>query len=143
MIYYLDTNILIYSLFEKDGKDKISSDVTNILEDYSNLFRTSSACVKEVLYLYKSGNIVFKKSKLKSAQEIVAVIKEVNIEIVPFTEKHLLTYASLDIHLSENKDFNDHIVISQAISDRMPLISSDREFKNYISQGLEFVFNKR
>jgi len=143
MIYYLDTNILIYSLFEKDGKDNLSSDVMSILEDYSNLFRISSASVKEILYLYKSGNIVFKKSGLKNALEIIEEIKGVNIEIIPFNEKHLRTYANLDIRLSENKDPNDHIIIAQAISDRMPLISSDRDFKNYTSQGLEFVFNKR
>ena len=78
-----------------------------------------------------------------SFMEIIEEIKGVNIEIIPFNEKHLRTYANLDIRLSENKDPNDHIIIAQAISDRMPLISSDRDFKNYTSQGLEFVFNKR
>ena len=143
MIYYLDTNILIYSLFDKDGRNKISSDVIHILEDYSNLFWTSSVCVKEVLYLYKSGNIAFKKSKLKSAEEIVSAIKEIGIKIVPLNEKHLLAYANLDIYPSENNDQNDHAIIAQAISDKMTLISSDHDFKNYIPQGLKFVFNKR
>ena len=143
MTYYLDTNILIYSFFDKNGKDKISSDVIHILGDYSNSFRTSSICIKEVLYLYKSGNIVFKKSKLKSAKEIISAIKEAGIEIVPLTEKHLLAYANLDIYPSENNDQNDHVIIAQAISDKMTLISSDHDFKNYIPQGLNFVFNKR
>jgi PIN domain nuclease of toxin-antitoxin system len=143
MIYYLDTNILVYSLFEKDGNGKITSDVTNILEDYTNLFRTSSICVKEVLHLYKSKNIVFKKSSFKNAQEILFAIKEANIEMVSFNEKHLLTYANLDIYPSNNNDPNDHVIVSQAISDKIPLISSDRDFKNYISQGLDFIFNKR
>lgn len=143
MRYYLDTNILIFYLFSKDEKDNLSRGVLDILTDYNNLFYTSSICVGELLYLYKSGNIVFKKSNLKNAQEIIAGIKEADIEIILSTEKHLLTYANLDIHLSENKDSNDHIIISQAISDKMPLISSDRDFKNYTPQGLEFVFNKR
>jgi len=121
MIYYLDTNILVYSLFEKDGKDKISSDVINILEDYSNLFQTSSVCVKEILHLYKSKNIVFKKSDLKSAQEIILGIKEANIKIVPVTEKHLFAYANLDLCASKNNDPNDHVIVSQAISDKIPL----------------------
>jgi len=42
MIYYLDTNILVYSLFEHKGKEKITHDVLDILEDCTNLFRTSS-----------------------------------------------------------------------------------------------------
>jgi len=32
---------------------------------------------------------------------------------------------------------------SQAISDKIPIISSDHKFKEYVSQGLEFIFNKR
>jgi PIN domain nuclease of toxin-antitoxin system len=95
------------------------------------------------LHLYKSKNIVFKKSNLKRAQEIILGIKEANIKIIPVTEKHLLAYADLDIYLSKNKDPNDHVIVSQAISDKTPLISSDRDFKNYISQGLDFIFNKR
>jgi len=38
---------------------------------------------------------------------------------------------------------NDHLIISQAISDKIPVISSDYKFKEYIEQGLDFVFNKR
>lgn len=143
MIYYLDTNILLYTFSEKDGKDNLSSDVANILEDYSNLLKTSGACVRELLHLYKSSNIVFKKTGLKNAQEIIETLKEAGVEIVPFTEKHLLTYAGLDIDSTKNKDPNDHIIVAQAISDKMPIISSDLDFKNYTSQGLEFVFNKR
>lgn len=37
----------------------------------------------------------------------------------------------------------DHLIISQAISDRIDLISSDTKFKEYISQGLKFIYNKR
>jgi len=143
MIYYLDTNILIYAFFEKDGRDNLSYEVINILEDYSNLSKTSGACVREMLHLYKFGNIVFKKSNLKNAPGIIAGLKDAGIEIVPFTEKHLSTYAELDIDSTKNKDPNDHIIVSQAISDKIPLISSDQDFKNYTSQGLNFIFNKR
>jgi PIN domain nuclease of toxin-antitoxin system len=38
---------------------------------------------------------------------------------------------------------NDHAIISQAISDKIALISSDGAFENYTAQGLNFVFNKR
>jgi len=35
------------------------------------------------------------------------------------------------------------MIIAQAISDKMPVISSDRKFKLYEKQGLQLVFNKR
>jgi len=44
---------------------------------------------------------------------------------------------------SDHKDPNDHIIIAQSISDKIPVISSDRKFKLYEKQGLKLVFNKR
>ncbi|OAV63386.1 hypothetical protein Barb6_03775 [Bacteroidales bacterium Barb6] len=38
---------------------------------------------------------------------------------------------------------NDHAIIAQAISDKIPLISSDTKFQYYTGQGLDFIFNKR
>jgi PIN domain nuclease of toxin-antitoxin system len=43
----------------------------------------------------------------------------------------------------DHKDPNDHMIIAQAISDKIPLISSDNKFKPYEKQGLQLVFNKR
>jgi PIN domain nuclease of toxin-antitoxin system len=42
-----------------------------------------------------------------------------------------------------HRDMNDHAIISQAISDKIPLISSDMKFHDYTKQGLNFVYNKR
>jgi len=50
----------------------------------------------------------------------------------------------LSLQIDENhKDMNDHLIISQAISDKIPLISSDNKFPFYETQNLKFVFNKR
>ena len=68
---------------------------------------------------------------------------DTNIKIITTTEKHLIAFANLDIPYSDHKDPNDHMIIAQAISDKIPIISSDRKFKLYESQGLQFVFNKR
>ena len=42
-----------------------------------------------------------------------------------------------------HNDPSDHIIISHAITERLPLISSDRRFEFYRKQGLDFVFNKK
>lgn len=54
----------------------------------------------------------------------------------------LKIYSNLQI-CSGHKDLNDHLIISQAISDRVSLISSDAKFKQYTSQGLNFIYNRR
>jgi PIN domain nuclease of toxin-antitoxin system len=143
MKYYLDTNIIIFYLFSKDETDDLLHEVLNLFADYYNLFYTCSVCISELLHLYKSGNIIFKKSKLKNVGEILGAIHEANIEIIPISERHLITYANLDIPYYEHNDPNDHLIIAQSISDKIPIISSDKKFKLYEKQGLQFIFKKR
>ncbi len=35
------------------------------------------------------------------------------------------------------------LIIGQAISDRVLLVSSDHKFEHYVKYGLNFIFNKR
>jgi PIN domain nuclease of toxin-antitoxin system len=69
-------------------------------------------------------------------------MKLYSIEIVYYNQYHLAKYVALDL-TPDHKDLSDHAIIAQAISDKIPLISSDRKFESYVSQGLNFVFNKR
>ena len=50
MRLYLDTNILIYFLY---NRDELSDDVKMILFDYSNILLTSFVCVHELIHLCK------------------------------------------------------------------------------------------
>ncbi len=43
----------------------------------------------------------------------------------------------------DHRDPNDRLIVAQAISDRVPLISSDRKFERYRNYGLDFMFNER
>ncbi|GHT02127.1 hypothetical protein AGMMS49525_05100 [Bacteroidia bacterium] len=139
MRYYLDTNLLVFILSGKK-QNEISPKVFNILTDYANLLYTSSVAVKELILLYRIGKA--KPLCFKSEEDILDEIKKSDIKIVFFNEHHFAKYAKLSI-VEGHKDMNDHAIISQAISDKIALISSDHEFKNYTDQGLNFVFNKR
>ncbi|MCL2739496.1 MAG: type II toxin-antitoxin system VapC family toxin [Bacteroidales bacterium] len=138
MRFYLDTNVLIYVLMQED--DSISREVQRILDDYSNRFYVSSVVVRELIHAYKNGGI--KDNDIKSVNDLFDAMDKSEIEIVPMNKHHLLQYAALDV-VSGHKDPNDHIIIAQAISDKILIISSDRMFKEYVGQGLEFVFNRR
>ena len=138
MRYYLDTNMLIFIL--SGNNDNIEIKVRDILYDFSNILYASSIAVNELILLYKIGKI--KLLTCNSVQEIVDKIEKAGIEIKYYGRHHISQYVNLE--LSEgHKDVNDHVIIAQAISDKIPLISSDIEFKNYVQQGLNFVFNKR
>ena len=139
MRYYLDTNVLVFVLLKK-MHDELSYNVRYILDDYSNRFYVSSVVVRELIHTYKTGDI--KDSEIRSIQSLFDVMEDSGIEIVPMNRYHLLQYAALEI-AAGHKDPNDHIIISQAISDKIPIISSDQKFKEYVKQGLGFVYNRR
>ena len=139
MRYYLDTNILIFVLLEK-MHNQLSSEVRRIIKDCSNRFYVSSVVVREFIHACKTGGI--REMHPNSAKELFETMEESGIEIVPMNKHHLLQYAALET-VSGHKDPNDHIIIAQAISDKIPIISSDRMFKAYLGQGLKFVYNRR
>ena len=139
MRYYLDTNVLVFIL--QKNKDNISHTVNGILKDYSTILYVSSTVIKELIFLYRIGKISL--DHYKHERDVIRELKQTYaIETLFFNEHHFTKYLSLNI-IESHKDMNDHAIIAQAISDKMPLISSDREFKSYTSQGLEFIFNKR
>lgn len=137
--YLLDTNVLIFYVF--GNKDEISRDTTSILKDNSNVLYTSSIVLAEINQLMRLKKIQSKVFKTHlQFQEVLE--KEFLIEILPFTKHHTKTLAELTIKQGHNDPF-DHAIISHAITDKLTLISSDRQFENYTSQKLKFVYNKR
>ena len=140
MRYLLDTNIFIYAAIDRDS---LSRDVKAILEDYINTFFLSAESVKEMIVGFNNGGIVSRF--WKTATEMVNAIREqFYIRILPVGEEQMDTYARLRINKAEeHKDPSDHIIIAHAITNGLPLISSDRKFKFYTKQGLDLVFNKK
>jgi PIN domain nuclease of toxin-antitoxin system len=138
MRYYLDTNILVFILTR--SRDDLDTQVKSIVSDFSNILYASSVAVNELIYLYKSGKVEL--INCKSVQDVLTGIRQVGVEMVFYNSYHLKKYIELNM-VKNHKDMNDHAIIAQAISDKIPLISSDRLFENYKSQGLNFIYNKR
>lgn len=135
--YLLDTQIVVF--FFSDQRE-LTWNVRDKPEGYSNLFYVSTTAVKEIIHLHNSGRI--KVGKWKTAAEILPALKEAYFELLPVKEEHLAAYATLSTYKGHN-DPNDHIIISQAITERIALTSSNRKFEQYIDQDLSFIFNGR
>jgi PIN domain nuclease of toxin-antitoxin system len=139
--YFLDTNILVFLLEKR--KDEISKEVSEVIMDYGNLLYTSTVCVHELIHLFQIGKLHIKrKEKNADIGEFSQWLSEMNIEIVPVTVQNLQRYSTLPL-FDEHRDPNDRLIIAQAISDKIALVSSDRKFNMYVNYGLDFVFNKR
>ncbi len=83
-----------------------------------------------------------RQDPLTSVADFERWLADLGIDIVPVTVRHLHQLARLPLS-DDHRDPNDRLIIAQAISDRTPLVSSDRKFYKYERYGLELVFNER
>lgn len=140
MRYLLDTCVLIYAI---DDREKLNSAIDDILFDYNNQIYVSAESIKELIVLYRHKHMFNKRWKTEK-EMVKSITDDYCFQIRPVTEQVLLTYADLRPNEQEDhKDPSDHVIISHAMSERMPLISSDRKFVYYLPQGLNLVFNER
>ena len=140
MRYLLDSNVFV---FLSTDVELVSSEVITALNEPDAWLYMSSASVMELVIGY--NNHSFDTRRWKSAEEMVESIgKEFFIDILPFREEHLLTFARLRANIAKgHKDPFDHMIISHAITERMTLVSSDLRFPFYKRQGLDLLFNKK
>ena len=138
--YLLDTNIFIYWATDVDS---ISKDVFALLREPDALLYISTASVMEMVVGY--NNRSFDTRRWNNAQQMVESIpKEFYIDILPFKEEHLITFAKLRANVAKgHKDPFDHMIISHAITEKMTLVSSDQRFPFYRRQGLSLLYNEK
>jgi tRNA(fMet)-specific endonuclease VapC len=140
MRYLIDTNIF---LFLTTDITLLDNNVRNIFDDSQNVLYISAESVKELILFYRKQK---NKTKfwLNETEMVLSIESELNIKILPIKKEHLLTYARLEINKAQDhNDPSDHIIISQAITEKMPLISSDQKFQFYTKQKLNFINNAK
>ena len=139
---YVYTNILYFMLLRNEAD--IDKDVRSILEDADNIMSTSTVCVHELLHLCQIGKIPLgrKNGQVRKASDIIEWLHAMDIDIVNIEERHLAVFATMPLY-EDHRDPNDRLIIAQAITDKIPLISSDLKFKRYVKNGLDFIYNKR
>ena len=137
--YLLDTNI--FTFLVTDEGDRISRDVRTILQDYENEFLMGMESVRELIVAYRAGKVI---SKFFSSplDLIESIEKDYGIRIIQTDMEVMRTMAKLEINtIEDHNDPSDHVIISQAMTMRLPLISSDHKFIWYRNQGLDLIYN--
>ena len=140
MRYLLDTNIFIYLATDPY---LLSSDVYCLLNEPDAVWCMSAASLQELVIGY--ANKSFDIKNWKSAEDLLnAVVNEYFITVLPLRQEHMMTYAKLRPNVAKgHKDPFDHAIIAHAITEKIPLISSDGRFSYYRKQGLELIFNEK
>ena len=134
----LDTCIVLYLILERD---RLNRDVEALLSDYDNQLCVSMESVKELIVAYRRKGIG--RKIWKKEEDIIQMIKDdLCIQILPIREEHIRTYARITINEAQgHNDPSDHIIIAHAITEHIPLVSSDHKFDFYIKQGLDYICN--
>ena len=132
----LDTCIVVDMLYNCEGLDKRA---VSLLTDYSCTLYTSFETLRELVVLFNNKKI--RSREWKSALDVINAVKnDLDIKILPLREEVAYTYSLLQLNEAFNHyDPSDHIIISQAITEKIPLISSDQKFPFYREQGLDLI----
>lgn len=143
MRVYLDTNILAF-MVGQDRWTSIGDDVRGVIKDYDTLLLSSSVCFAELVHLIQIGKVRIPGQKDVRKASVLALkrLEELGVSMVPTTMEHIKTLMELPLY-DDHRDPNDRVIIAQAMSDRVTLISSDRKFMRYGRYGLDFIFNER
>ena len=136
MRYFIDTNIFIFLCADPD---EVDPGIKALLEDCGNTVILSAESLREIAMLLKNKRIDI---NWKSFQDVKNSALLLGMEIRYVSEAHLKTLYNLR-PAPRHSDPADLMIIAQAITENIPLISSDTQFPLYTAQGLEFVFNKR
>ena len=140
MRYLLDTNTVIYYTTDHS---KLDRNVTSILQDPDNVLCMSAESVREIIIAYKNKGFVTKH--WKTCDDFIdALMNLFNINVLPLDKHIMRTYANLTLNEAQgHKDPSDHVIISHALTLKLPLISCDTRFPFYKKQGLDLIFNQK
>ena len=135
MRYLIDTNVFINHIED----NYIVNDVRAIIGNYENIIYISSESIKEYIHLVQNGK-VSPNINLRKLDVFDFIENTLGFHIKFIAKEHLRTLALLDTVEGHN-DPNDRLIIAQAITEKIPLISSDKKFPKYLKMGLEFIPN--
>lgn len=121
MAYLLDTHTLLWFIA---GDKKLSSSVKAIIKNIDQSCYISIASLWELTIKIQLGKLVIKTP----LNEIFDFVERNSIEIIPINTEHLLQLSKLPSH---HNDPFDRIIVSQAISEDLILLSRDKGFKKY------------
>ncbi|WP_044262217.1 type II toxin-antitoxin system VapC family toxin [Bacteroides timonensis] len=140
MRYLIDTNIFVYMASDPEY---LSRDIDAIIKEPETVLYMSAESVRELIVAYRNKGLCSKR--WKSIEEmVVAIENDFYVKILPLKKEHMKTYAKMEINEAQgHKDPSDHVIIAHAITEHLPLISSDTRFEFYRNQGLDLIFNRK
>jgi len=122
----LDTAILIYAV---ESPERLTKRATTVLENAQNVLELSAISLSEIAIKRALGKL---RLSADVARQAVAAL---NIRILPYTADHAFHLFDLPLH---HADPFDRQIIAQALSEKIPILTSDEKFRLY--KGLRLIW---
>lgn len=115
----LDTAVLIFAV---ESPERLSKRAMAILKSPENIREFSSVSLTEIAIKTTLGKFRF------SAEMARQAIQDMDIRILPFTAVHAFRLFELPAY---HRDPFDRQIIAQALSEDVPVVTSDEKFRAY------------
>jgi len=117
----LDTHTVLWFL---GGNNEISGKARTLIMDSANQPMVSIVSLWEMAIKFSIGKLRLEKGLL----HLFGMIENNGFQILPLTEQHILTVATLNFN---HRDPFDRVLIAQALVEKLVVLTGDNEFKNY------------
>ena len=122
----LDTAILIYAVA---SPERLTKRATTILENAENVLELSTISLSEIAIKTVLGKLRLSADVARQA------VADLNVRILPYTADHAFQLLELPLH---HADPFDRQIIAQALSEKIPILTSDEKFSLY--RGLKIIW---
>ena len=132
----LDTCVIIDLLIDMDN---LSKGAQELIEDPDNILFASAESMRELVVHFNNKKLL--NRYYKTSEEVLHMVEdELNIEFLPVRPDVGYAYSRLRLNFGQDhRDPSDHMIIAHAITERLPLLSSDEKFPFYRAQGLDLI----
>jgi len=122
----LDTQVLVHAYI---GDIPFPRKVYALLSSAETLPLLSAVSIMEIAMKHDAGKIKMAAAETRQA------IRDLRLQVIPFELDHALQLYDLPRH---HRDPFDRMLIATALAEEIPLIGSDRTFKQYT--GLKVIW---
>ena len=132
----IDTCVIIDLLIDMDN---LSKGAQELIEDPDNLLFASAESMRELVVHFNNKRLL--NRYFKTSEDVLRVVEdELDIEFLPIRRDVGYAYSRLRLNFGQDhRDPSDHMIIAHAITERLPLLSSDEKFPFYRAQGLDLI----
>jgi len=122
----LDTAVLIYAV---ESPERLTPRAAAALRNPENLLELSAVSLAEIAI--KAGLGKLKLSAVSARQ----AVQDLDVRVLPYTAEHAYELFDLPRH---HRDPFDRQIIAQALSEKIPVVTPDQQFKFY--EGLKLIW---